>query len=340
MSTRLDALLTVATIADVLRLAHIEPPTNERRPILCPLPGHTERTPSFMVQQSGRGFRCHGCAGHGGIVELALALGLGKDKAAVVDRLAEHFRIPVSDEPNTRRLFKRPMAHAVLPPVAPDPIPGADVLARVSVALRDRTTLAGTPGTAFLEGRGIDPVAAAAHDVRFHRNWLGRGPAVVFAIRDRAGKLVAAQGRFIDPKTYPKAMTVGALSAGVFRTAAALDVDVVAITEAPLDALSIAVSGLPSLALCGTSISVWLRRALAFRTVIVATDNDIAGDATAKRISEEFNLGSTIVRMTLPEGLKDANQLLMQDSDALYAQVQTIRKEQLGLPLMRISKKL
>ena len=324
MSTRLDALLTVATIADVLRLAHIEPPSNERKPIICPL--HAERTPSFRVQQSGRGYRCHGCNAHGGIIELAVALGLGKDKGTAVDRLSEHFRIPESSDVQTYRNHRKRPATYVLPPIAPEPSADADALARVSAALRDREPLANSPGATYLASRGIDPGAADAHDTRYHANWLGRGPAIVFAIRDRAGNLVAAQGRFIDPKTQPKAMTVGALSAGVYRTAAALDVDIVAITEAPLDALAIAVSGLPAIALCGVSLASWLRSALAFRTIVVATDNDAAGESAADRIGKEFNLGTTIRRLVLPVGIKDANELLRTDSDDLYSRVQAMRE--------------
>lgn len=323
MSARLDALLRVATIADVLRLANVEPPTRERKAICCPL--HAESTPSFQVQASGRGFRCFGCDAHGGIIELAIALQLAPDKCRAVDRLCEHLHVPVDADAVPQRRRRRTIPAFALPPVAPDPTADADALARVSAALRDRTPLAGTPGATYLKTRGIDPAAADANDVRYHANWLGRGPAVVFAIRDTSGRVVAAQGRFIDTNAQPKAMTVGAMSAGVYRTAAALEVEIVAITEAPIDALSIAVSGMPALALCGTSIPTWLRRTLAFRTVVVATDADDAGNAAAERIADQFNLGSRVVRLTLPDGVKDANDLLTRNADALYDIVQNIR---------------
>ena len=314
MSARLDALLRVATIADVLRLANVAPPSCERKAICCPL--HDENSPSFQIQASGRGFRCFGCNAHGGIIELAVALQIAPDKARAVDRLCEHFHI--AEENDAAPTRRRPSTAFILPPLALDPTPDVEALARVGAALCDREPLASTAGAMYLEGRGIDPAAAAENDVRYHANWLGRGPAVVFAIRNLAGRVVAAQGRFIASSTTPKAMTIGTLSAGVYRTAAAFDVDVVAITEAPIDALSIAVSGLPALALCGTSLPGWLRRALAFRTVIVATDADAAGNAAAQKITNDFNLGSNVRRMTLPDGAKDANALLVRDPDALY----------------------
>jgi len=331
MSARLDAILATVEIADVLRLAHVEPPANERKPILCPLPGHLERTPSFVVQQSGRGYRCHGCNGHGGIIELAVALGLGKDKAAAVDFLAERFRIPPSNEPARRR--GRTSTAFALPPAPAETATSEDDLCRVRDALRGIVPLLGTPGATYLEGRGIDATAAAANDVRYHSNWLGRGAAVVFAIRDRAGKVVAAQGRFVDSSTMPKAMSIGPLSAGVYRTAAALQADTVAICEAPIDALSLAVSGTSAIALCGTSLTRWLRSAVAFKAVVVATDADAAGNAAAERITAEFNLGTRVLRLLLPEGVKDANALLVRDAEALHAILGEIRDRDCGADL-------
>lgn len=316
MSARLDALLRVATIADVLRLANVEPPRRERGAICCPL--HAEHTPSFQIQASGRGYRCFGCDAHGGIIELAVALQIAPNKARVVDLLCERLGVPEeADELDT--LHRRYPADFTFPPIAAAAIPDAETIARVRWALRDRVPLTDTPGATYIEARGIDPEAAAKNDVRFHANWLELGPAIVFAVRNTSGRVVAAQGRFIDPGTSPKAKTIGSLRSGVYRTVAALDVDVVAIAEAPLDALSIAISGVPSLALCGTSIPPWLRQSLAFCTVIVATDADDAGNAAAKRIAKEFNLSTNVIRLTLPDDTKDANELLVRDPHALYA---------------------
>ena len=65
----------------------------------------------------------------------------------------------------------------------------------------------------------------------------------------------------------------------------AFDVDVVAVCEPQLDALSIPVSGLS--AICGTSLPSCLRSALAFRTVVVATDPDSASEIELDRCTED-----------------------------------------------------
>lgn len=63
------------------------------RLILCPLPGHEERTPSFHVRDTT--WWCYGCGEHGSIYDLAAALwGLqlrGRDFLEVHKRLMERF---------------------------------------------------------------------------------------------------------------------------------------------------------------------------------------------------------------------------------------------------------
>ena len=67
------------TVGDVLRLGGFEQP-NRHGFLLCPL--HAERSPSFHVVGDGKGYRCHGCGARGGILDLAVALGIAHDRAA------------------------------------------------------------------------------------------------------------------------------------------------------------------------------------------------------------------------------------------------------------------
>lgn len=86
-------------------------------------------------------------------------------------------------------------------------------------------------------------------------SWGKIGAAVVFPLRDIDGQLVKANARAI---TGTAKQTLGDSSDAVFSTAAALQSDELAITEAPIDALSLAAAGIPSLALCGVSVPGWL----------------------------------------------------------------------------------
>src|SRR5437899_3014069 len=56
--------------------------------------------------------------------------------------------------------------------------------------------LAGTPGQAYVERRGVPVDIAAAAGVRFDANFGGR-PAVLAPLHDRAGVLVSVHGRYL-----------------------------------------------------------------------------------------------------------------------------------------------
>ena len=146
-------------------------------------------------------------------------------------------------------------------------------------------------------------------DVRWAPAWAGR-PAVVFPIR-RGTLLVAATGRYLDDRA-PRFHTIGRKSEGVFGTAPdALESGVIAITEAAMDALSLAVVGVPCLALNGATWPEWLPARLAFRGVALAFDADQVGDDTAAELASVLHsLGSQTERWRPP--CKDWNQALME----------------------------
>lgn len=180
--------------------------------------------------------------------------------------------------------------------------------------LRGLRSLAKAPGVSYLEQRSIPKSVAVAASVKFHPRWLGR-PAVVFPIRDEQGSLVAAQGRYVDGRDDPKARTVGPKKAGVFLTANFWrEIEggaPIILTEAPLDALSIAVCGFPALALCGKDgMPSWLVRRCALNQVFIAFDADEAGDEAFTRVSLPLvSFGAKIARLR-PENGKDWNDVL------------------------------
>jgi DNA primase len=102
--------------------------------------------------------------------------------------------------------------------------------------------------------------------------------------------------------------TAGPKSEAVFATAGALSAVTVAIAEAPIDALSLASLGLPSLALCGTSWPSWLPRMLLGRTALLAFDADEPGDVAADQLSEELSAHRVERARIRPEGVKDWNE--------------------------------
>lgn len=69
-----------ATVRDVLRFAGVAVPDDPRKLIRCPLPGHNDSMPSFRAFD--KGFVCFGCSKKGGLLDLIIALGKARDRAA------------------------------------------------------------------------------------------------------------------------------------------------------------------------------------------------------------------------------------------------------------------
>lgn len=163
-----------------------------------------------------------------------------------------------------------------------------------------------TAGAEYLSGRGIPAGLAQACEVKFSARWYGR-PGVLFGVRDRAGDLVAVQGRLIDGGD-PKALTAGPKSEGVFSTLDALGSPVCAVVEGPVDALALAAVGLPAVALLGTNAPAWLAKALHSKHVLLATDADPSGDDCAGRLVKEIST-KRVLRLR-PRGAKDWAEVL------------------------------
>jgi DNA primase len=135
----------------------------------------------------------------------------------------------------------------------------------------------------------------------------------VFPVKDRIGDVVAIQGRAIGPdERGPKVLTRGELGAGVFRTNdGALGEPLVTLVEAPIDALTLQVAGVSTVAVCGTNVPNWLPEALAFRRIALAFDADAAGDTASTKAASEFRAMGCHVERCRPNG-KDWNQVLME----------------------------
>jgi len=167
--------------------------------------------------------------------------------------------------------------------------------------------LLGTPGADYMASRGICLGHCDAAGVRFDPDWFGR-PAVVFPVHNRAGQEVAAQGRYIDGRGGLKTYTRGPKSLGVFATAGAWDAGALTITEAPIDALSLAVCGFPAIAILGSSYPDWLPKACAFRRVNAAFDADETGDGTTIRLIAEVEPYGADAGRLRPTDSKDWNE--------------------------------
>jgi hypothetical protein len=74
----------------VLRIAR-RPAADKSGMFRCPAPAHDDSRPSARVQPSRKGWVCHACGARGGVLDLAVMLGVGSDRAAAACAL-EHAR--------------------------------------------------------------------------------------------------------------------------------------------------------------------------------------------------------------------------------------------------------
>jgi hypothetical protein len=306
------------------------PAEGERR-FLCPEPacaGH-QRTPghrSLSVNMRTGAWHCHRCKASGRLADV----GASGPVLSPRQRARQSLRRFTTLTPATHmgdRIALAPAApvaarsdpSAASAPVLPAPyVPPADGVIR----------LPHTPGALYLRNRGI-PDDLANRCARYAASWFGR-PAVLFPVRNLSGRLVGANGRYIDPTADPKARSSGSIADGLFATPGALEAQLPVITEAPIDALSLAAAGMPAVALCGTALRPWLANHYARRMVLLAFDADKAGQTASEQWSSELRRAGAHARSMVPQaGAKDWNALL-----------QTVGAEALGTRLAEIVREL
>lgn len=184
----------------------------------------------------------------------------------------------------------------------------------------------GSLAASYLCSRGIPEQLAIETGCGYASDWqhweqkdgkwvlVGKDQRIVFPVCDREGNLVSVNARAIGEKYFgAKAISRGPKKLGVFSTCQNLITDMVTITEAPIDALSLHLAGYPAIAMIGTSWPDWLWLHCGFRVVGIATDADEAGDVTAAKLEKMLRCyGSRCVRLR-PQGAKDWNELLLSE---------------------------
>ncbi len=270
---------------------------HERR-FLCPMcgddkPRDTAHRSLALNMQSGA-WLCHRCREQGKLKDFWIDSPLQTKRERENAAINRAFAVP----PKTETPEKRE--------AATDP----------SEAWAASVVLEGTAGASYLERRGLPAGVAHKAGVRFSLSFFGR-PAVLFPVQDKAGTLIAVSGRFVDGRNDLKTMAAGSKSLGVFMTPGAFSSRVIAVCESPIDALSLWLCGIAAVALVGTSAPGWLPSVLAFKHVLLATDNDQpdrsgkrAGDEAAAKLAIDFDARGSHTFRLRPRGGKDWSEIL------------------------------
>lgn len=167
--------------------------------------------------------------------------------------------------------------------------------------------LAGTPGQAYVERRGVPLEIAEAAGLRFDPYWGGRA-AVLVGLHDRDGILASVHGRYLSTvRGEDKMLTVGP-GGGVVGVCGGWRADPLILVEGLFDALSLAVCGFSGIATIGRW-APWLPHVCARRVVWLGFDANQPGEREATRYAHLLPHAS-VRRLLPPPRCKDWNTAL------------------------------
>ncbi len=168
--------------------------------------------------------------------------------------------------------------------------------------------LAGTPGQAYVERRGVPVEMADAAGLRWDPDFNGR-PAVVVALRDRTDLLSSVHGRYLHVvRGQNKMLTIGP-AGGVISTLGGWRAEPLILVEGLFDAISLATCGWAAVATIGRW-APWLTDVTAHRVVWLAFDAGRPGEADVACYTERLR-DADVRRLLPPHGCKDWNTALV-----------------------------
>jgi len=168
--------------------------------------------------------------------------------------------------------------------------------------------LAGTPGQAYVERRGVPVDVAEAAGLMFDIDFGGR-PAVVFVMRDREGSLASLHGRYLNTiRGQNKMLTIGP-GGGAASVRGGWQAEPLILVEGLFDALSLATCGWASVATVGRW-APWLPEVSAGRVTWLAFDAGRPGETEVMRYTQRLHK-SCVHRLPPPARCKDWNTALV-----------------------------
>ncbi len=271
-------------------------PVRTSRGWLVPCPAHDDRDPSLHVSA-------------GADSKVLLRCFAGCDQAAIIEALRERGLWGHMPPRGERPHYPRPMTP---PPADPRMSESATRL------WRHCRPAARTLVEAYLRSRAITiapPASIRYHPSLLHRPTGQRFPAMVAAVQDVGGRIIAVHRTWLRPDGAGKAaidrnkMALGPCRGGAVRLAPAIDALLVAEgIETALAALQ--ATAQPTWASLGTSGLKALDLPAGIRRVTILADGDAPGEAAARAAAERWTREGREVRIArAPAGLDFADVL-------------------------------
>lgn len=260
----------------------------------CPF--HTDRSPSFTIFKGGQRFYCFGCGASGDVLDyVSRTYGLNIIEASKFLCAGDLPRVECSAPAYEDKPDRTDEAVAIWESACPVP---------------------GTLAEAYLGYRGIH--APFPPDLRFQRlpyGILGLMPCLVAGVRNLFGELSGIQRIYLRddglgkaPVPKPK-LSLGKVAGGAIRLGELDDSGCLTVCEGPEDGLSLLAGGLgPVWVAAGASMLPAMRFPSEVHTIIIAADNDAAGEAAATKAATNFEERGLLVQIIRPSAaFKDFN---------------------------------
>lgn len=265
----------------------------------CPF--HPDRTPSFTVNDAKGFAHCFGCGWHGDAADFVAAIaGCGLREAA--QRLGAHD----------------------LPMVEPSALPS--VVSETAEAARriwkDAQPIADTPAEDYLRLRGIHQLLPPTlRFARLRHPEGGMHPCLIAVVISPERKFAGIQRTYLTEGGHkaavqPVKMSLGRIAGCAIRLAPPAGELIVC--EGAEDGLTLRQElGRAVWVAAGASMLSAMRFPSLVRSIVIAADNDPAGQREANKAAAAFDERGLRVRIMRPSaGFKDFNQELMASSEA------------------------
>lgn len=320
----------------------------------CPLPGHTEKTPSFTVNEPGQFYHCFGCGKGGDVIKFIQEVE-SVDFIDAVKILAERVKMPIpeidtkSEEEAQKARNKKERLFSLMRETAlfyAKNLPKADnmleYLARRGI---DESAV-----RKFGMGASLDYDSLPKHLAKLgytEREMIDAGVCqkgnngvydfqaqrLIVPIINSMGKVIAFGGRILEDKGFGKYKNTAETI--LFNKKNALfnvnnlkkirqetDLDYVIMVEGYMDVISLFMAGFTNVvASMGTSLTLSQAKLLKRYTkkVLVSYDGDGAGQKATLRSLDIFeNEGFEVKVVTLPDGL-DPDDVIKKHGKETYA---------------------
>jgi hypothetical protein len=273
---------------------------------VCPLPGHSEKTPSFSIDKKRNKWHCFGCNESGDAIDFVAKL-KGIEPLEAAKRLAETYGITGTVSGGGKRVG------SLTEKSKNERCDASEGLKR-GIAEYIRACGAEIGGTDYFLRRGLNETTIK----QFH---LGYDPKKRCVVLPYSSKSDYYQTRSIDGKEFRKPPTDEAGAEPLYNPKALTSNGTVFVVESPICAMSIVQCGGRAIALCGTGAVKFINGVKSKKpecTFILCLDNDGPGRRAQQDLANElFELNVKFIPYNIAGGCKDPNELLMQDPDAL-----------------------